>query len=66
MKDSPCYNCDLRRIGCHSVCKAYKEYEEWRQTIRDKKAKNMPVWNWLGDVSTKAIKAARKKGRKRW
>lgn len=35
MKNSPCYKCNDREIGCHSSCEKYKE---WREQYYDKKA----------------------------
>ena len=27
-KTSPCFNCEVRELGCHDRCKEYKKYRE--------------------------------------
>lgn len=38
MKKAPCMNCEKRKVGCHSKCKEYAEYD--RQN-RKKRAERM-------------------------
>ena len=28
MKNSPCFNCPFRFVGCHSVCGVYKDWKD--------------------------------------
>ena len=37
MKNTCCYNCNKRALGCHSVCADYKEYREEIDKINAKK-----------------------------
>ena len=42
---SPCKNCEMRSIGCHSVCKYYKTYREnldnFNSKIKEEKNKEV-------------------------
>lgn len=33
--ESPCYNCDERHVGCHSIC---DEYADYKDNLEDYKA----------------------------
>lgn len=33
--NSPCKNCNDRKIGCHSTCDKYELYSQERQLIRE-------------------------------
>ena len=35
--NAPCKDCTDRKIGCHSECKAYQDYNAIREMIRKKK-----------------------------
>lgn len=37
--EAPCNNCDRRTETCHDYCKEYKKFAEYRQSIRDARAK---------------------------
>jgi len=26
--NSPCLNCEYRKVGCHGFCRSYKEYKD--------------------------------------
>ncbi len=30
---APCFNCEIREIGCHAACKKYIYYREGREKI---------------------------------
>lgn len=34
---APCKDCAKRELGCHSRCDKYKEYEEERRQIRERR-----------------------------
>lgn len=36
MKNSPCYKCKKRSVGCHSTCKSY---DSWKKELEDIKKK---------------------------
>lgn len=31
---NPCFNCKQRTVTCHHDCKAYAEYDQYRQDLR--------------------------------
>lgn len=33
----PCYKCEDREIGCHSVCGKYIEFAEYKRVEREKR-----------------------------
>ena len=35
--DVPCLNCQDRFLGCHSVCKKYKEFKEYKNNINEQR-----------------------------
>lgn len=35
--DNPCYLCQRRALGCHSQCKDYIAYTQYRQTLNQAK-----------------------------
>ena len=39
----PCKNCADRKIGCHSVCKAYNKFVEEKEKERQYNKANQPV-----------------------
>lgn len=34
--NAPCFNCDERKIGCHSTCERYKEWCIKNEQIKEK------------------------------
>lgn len=54
----PCQGCDIRRIGCHGWCDAYKEYRAKLDDIRTQEARDRPLKEMFID---RAIQSARKK-----
>lgn len=41
VNDSPCYGCKDRKIGCHSKCKKYKEYDDKNKKRRKQRLDDM-------------------------
>ena len=37
MNKAPCRNCSERAYLCHSDCKRYKEFKEWKDMISQKR-----------------------------
>ena len=37
--DSPCLRCELREVGCHSVCERYAEYKRANEEMKEKRRK---------------------------
>lgn len=35
----PCKDCQDRKVGCHSVCEKYKEFEKENAKVRDMRLK---------------------------
>jgi len=33
----PCKNCTERKLGCHAVCKAYREFDKSRKELSQKR-----------------------------
>jgi hypothetical protein len=33
MNNPPCYKCESRKVGCHSECERYKEYQSSRKVL---------------------------------
>lgn len=41
MNKPPCYNCEIRALGCHSLCNKYIDWrKEFRAEMRDVEKKN--------------------------
>ena len=38
---APCYNCEERCIGCHSICERYAEFRAYKDMIGKEHAKNV-------------------------
>lgn len=43
MRNSGCYMCDKRYLGCHSECERYRQYKSALDEIKDKK-KQEQIW----------------------
>jgi hypothetical protein len=39
LMNCPCKDCERRTITCHSTCKEYLEYAEYRKRINEKERK---------------------------
>lgn len=37
MKPAPCMNCEEKALGCHSKCKRYQAYKEYREEINQRR-----------------------------
>ena len=37
--NSPCLNCNIRKIGCHGKCELYREYRKKYNSLNDKEFK---------------------------
>lgn len=45
----PCYGCSFREVGCHTNCKAYKEYRKLIEKIGENRQKENPIIGYLVD-----------------
>ena len=36
---APCYNCEERCIGCHSICERYAEFRAYKEAVNAEHAK---------------------------
>lgn len=43
--NSPCRNCDIRKVGCHITCLSYKEFRAKIDKANKKKQKDREVMN---------------------
>lgn len=34
---SPCYKCEERFLGCHSICESYRDFQKFCDTISEKR-----------------------------
>lgn len=50
---NPCKDCGIREIGCHSECKEYTEWKEWR---REKNEDQRNAIGYSGPLSTAKMK----------
>ena len=51
----PCYNCENRQYGCHSVCAKYLEYRDQIDS-RNKKIDNARFYEGLSVERTERVK----------
>ena len=47
-RSAPCKNCNIRRIGCHGVCKTYKTWKEDRDLLNAQKRRNDEYRTYIG------------------
>ena len=57
----PCYKCDKRRVGCHSICDEYKAYEQIRHEINEQINRKRDEDYMMYEVKAKGIKKTKKK-----
>lgn len=55
--NSPCMNCENRKMGCHSTCDKYKEF---KITIETEKAKIRNAYDTEIKLDDSAMKTVRK------
>ena len=39
MRNSGCYNCTNRKLGCHGKCEKYRQYKSALEEIKERKRK---------------------------
>ena len=63
---SPCLNCELREVGCHSTCEEYIIYsqknEDWKKEYA--KTLNIPYRAYIRERKTKNERLKKQKGYK--
>lgn len=62
--EAPCYNCQDRVLGCHSLCKKYKEFARFRKEQNEKKSKAIRERFDFGDFKGESISRTSGKQRK--
>lgn len=62
---APCMNCDDRHAACHGDCERYAEYKAYRESIKEKKRKEVEVGKIIIDSIEDKKRISRKqyKGR---
>ena len=67
--EAPCKNCSKRELHCHSSCEEYKEFEQYRQAIREQKMKRVDEAEFIKaikhKVATYSIRVKRSDERRR-
>ena len=67
MLKSPCKDCELRHVGCHSSCEKYKAFDEQMSIIRAKRMARAEEESAYSDVTKRAwCHWRRKKSRGKW
>lgn len=56
MKNGPCLNCTDRKLGCHSSCKQYKEFQKRCEEIRAKERAEKDIYAGYRDYKEEKFK----------
>lgn len=46
-RNVPCNGCEMRHVGCHALCKEYKEFEKRMTVMREEQSerrRSTPDW----------------------
>lgn len=53
MRKCPCKDCEHRKMNCHGQCKAYQDWKEERNRIKEGLDKENDLTIWRMDVARK-------------
>lgn len=60
----PCKDCFDRTLTCHSGCKQYAEWKEWRESINQKRQQEQKSRDTISERGIKMILSYQRRNRK--